>query len=51
MHWDQKAKPTPLLVLEQSNEGVNVTFRTSRQPNALTPPNQPGMKKSGSARQ
>jgi hypothetical protein len=51
MHWDQKAKPTPLLVLEQSNEGVNVTFRTSRQPNVLTPPNQPGMKKSGSARQ
>ncbi|AKG22080.1 hypothetical protein [Calothrix sp. 336/3] len=34
MHWDQKAKPTPLLVLEQSNEGVNVTFRTSRQGNA-----------------
>ncbi|MCX7595780.1 MAG: hypothetical protein N2235_18865 [Fischerella sp.] len=34
MHWDQKAKPTPLLVLEQSNEGVNVTFRTHRQPNA-----------------
>lgn len=33
MHWDQKAKPTPLLVLEQSNEGVNVTFRTNRQPN------------------
>ena len=33
MHWDQKAKPTPLLVLEQSSEGVNVTFRTSRQPN------------------
>ncbi|MBE9050552.1 hypothetical protein IQ243_09030 [Nostocales cyanobacterium LEGE 11386] len=33
MHWDQKAKPTPLLVLEQSNEGVNVTFRTSRQAN------------------
>ena len=31
MHWDQKAKPTPLLVLEQTNEGVNVTFRTSRQ--------------------
>jgi hypothetical protein len=30
MHWDQKAKPTPLLVLEQSNEGANVTFRTSR---------------------
>ncbi|BAY85064.1 hypothetical protein NIES267_45620 [Calothrix parasitica NIES-267] len=34
MHWDQKAKPTPLLVLEQSNEGVNVTFRTSRPGNA-----------------
>lgn len=30
IHWDQKAKPTPLLVLEQSNEGVNVTFRTNR---------------------
>ncbi|MCT7953928.1 hypothetical protein [Laspinema palackyanum] len=29
IHWDQKAKPTPLLVLEQSNEGVNVTFRTT----------------------
>jgi hypothetical protein len=38
MHWDQKAKPTPLLVLEQSNEGVNVTFRTSRQANATPPP-------------
>ncbi|MEL7038763.1 MAG: hypothetical protein AAFO04_24600 [Cyanobacteria bacterium J06592_8] len=31
IHWDQKAKPTPLLVLEQSNEGMNVTFRTTRQ--------------------
>ncbi|MHC5600012.1 MAG: hypothetical protein ACYTXC_29480 [Nostoc sp.] len=51
MHWDQKAKPTPLLVLEQSNEGVNVTFRTSRQPNTLPQPNSPGIKKSGSARQ
>lgn len=30
IHWDQKAKPTPLLVLEQSNEGVNVTFATKR---------------------
>jgi hypothetical protein len=29
MHWDQKAKPTPLLVLEQSAEGVNVSFRTN----------------------
>ncbi len=36
MQWDQKAKPTPLLVLEQSNEGVNVTFRTSRQSNAVS---------------
>ena len=31
MHWDQKAKPTPLLIIEQSNEGVNVSFRTNRQ--------------------
>jgi hypothetical protein len=30
IHWDQKAKPTPMLVLEQSNDGVNVTFRTTR---------------------
>ncbi|MEL6856140.1 MAG: hypothetical protein AAFO83_13660, partial [Cyanobacteria bacterium J06607_13] len=30
MKWDQKAKPTPLLVLEQTNEGVNVTFRTQK---------------------
>ena len=30
VRWDQKAKPTPMLVLEQSNEGVNVTFRTNR---------------------
>ncbi|MDJ0705846.1 MAG: hypothetical protein QNJ46_21475 [Leptolyngbyaceae cyanobacterium MO_188.B28] len=29
MHWDQKAKPTPLLVLEQSKDGVNVTFRST----------------------
>jgi hypothetical protein len=28
--WDQKAKPTPMLVLEQSNEGANVTFKTTR---------------------
>jgi hypothetical protein len=40
MHWDQKAKPTPLLVLEQSNEGVNVTFRTSRQANGTQTPTQ-----------
>ncbi len=34
IHWDQNAKPTPLLVLEQTNEGVNVTFRTNRGGNA-----------------
>jgi hypothetical protein len=48
MHWDQKAKPTPLLVLEQSNEGVNVTFRTSRQGNTPVVPPPPGkLKQSG----
>ncbi|ERT09913.1 hypothetical protein M595_0232 [Lyngbya aestuarii BL J] len=31
IQWDQKAKPTPLLVLEQSNDGMNVTFKTTRQ--------------------
>lgn len=35
MHWDQKAKPTPLLVLEQTSEGVNVTFRSSNNRVAL----------------
>jgi hypothetical protein len=30
MHWDQRARPTPLLVLEQTPEGSNVTFRSSR---------------------
>lgn len=29
MAWDQKAKPTPLLVLEQSGDGGNVSFRTN----------------------
>ena len=29
MQWDQKAKPTPLLVLEQTSEGVNVTLRSA----------------------
>jgi hypothetical protein len=29
MSWDQKAKPTPLLVMEQSEEGVNVSFRSN----------------------
>ena len=28
MSWNQKAKPTPLLLLEQYNGGVNVSFRT-----------------------
>ena len=31
MHWDQKAKPTPMLVMEQSGEGANVSFPTKRQ--------------------
>jgi hypothetical protein len=30
IHWDQKAKPTPLLVLQQSSEGVNVTLKPKR---------------------
>ena len=38
IEWDQKAKPTPLLVLEQSNEGVNVTFRTTRPGGAKASP-------------
>ena len=29
INWDQKAKPTPLLVLQQSNEGVNVSSPNS----------------------
>jgi len=29
MSWDQRAKPTPLLVMEQSEEGVNVSFRSN----------------------
>ncbi|NEQ45929.1 MAG: hypothetical protein F6K00_21250 [Leptolyngbya sp. SIOISBB] len=32
MHWDQKAKPTPLLILAQSAEGVNVTMRSTYKP-------------------
>lgn len=28
MSWNQKAKPTPLLLLEQHGEGANVSFRT-----------------------
>jgi hypothetical protein len=30
MNWNQQAKPTPLLLLEQHSEGVNVSFRTKR---------------------
>ncbi|MDY7015842.1 MAG: hypothetical protein SVX43_20060 [Cyanobacteriota bacterium] len=44
--WDQKAKPTPLLVLEQSGEGVNVSFRTNpnkRAPHVTAPPPPPPM--------
>ncbi len=37
IHWDQNAKPTPLLVLEQTNEGVNVTFRTNRSSSGAAP--------------
>lgn len=37
IHWDQNAKPTPLLVLEQTNEGVNVTFRTNRSSSGAPP--------------
>jgi len=38
LHWDQKAKPTPLLVLEQLNEGSNVTFKTKTHAPAPSPP-------------
>jgi hypothetical protein len=43
MDWDQKAKPTPLLVLEQSGEGVNVSFRTNptKRVGAVKPPAPP----------
>lgn len=30
MSWNQQAKPTPLLLLEQHSTGVNVSFRTKR---------------------
>jgi hypothetical protein len=40
MEWDQKAKPTPLLVLEQTQEGSNVTMRPRRSKRD-TPTSQP----------
>lgn len=53
IQWDQKAKPTPLLVLEQSNEGVNVSFATKRQVSApsadLLPPTPPPSKRQAPA--
>lgn len=52
IQWDQKAKPTPLLVLEQSNEGVNVSFATKRQLSApsadILPPTPPPSKRQAS---
>jgi hypothetical protein len=38
LEWDQKAKPTPMLVLRQSEEGGNVSFRTQ----TAKPPRSPG---------
>ncbi|MGK7956771.1 MAG: hypothetical protein AB4063_16200 [Crocosphaera sp.] len=35
--WDQKAKPTPLLVLEQSEEGLNVTHRNRVSSHRISP--------------
>ncbi|MGA1627167.1 MAG: hypothetical protein ACO4AJ_16340, partial [Prochlorothrix sp.] len=32
LQWDQKAKPTPMLVLEQTAEGKNVTLRSRMGP-------------------
>jgi hypothetical protein len=32
--WDQSAKPTPLLVIEQTNEGANVLIRNKRLANS-----------------
>lgn len=29
LRWDQNAKPTPLLIFEQTNQGDNVSFRTT----------------------
>ena len=45
IHWDQKAKPTPMLVMEQSSEGANVTFPTRRQKEVKENPSKPGRSK------
>ncbi len=37
MEWDQKAKPTPLLVLQQTDEGVNVSLPTFSTPPTYHP--------------
>lgn len=29
MFWDQNARPTPLLIFEQTNQGANVSFRST----------------------
>jgi hypothetical protein len=39
--WDQKAKPTPLLVLEQSEDGVNFGFRPNLPPVPAPIPSDP----------
>jgi hypothetical protein len=49
LHWDQKAKPTPLLVLEQLNEGSNVTFKTKTHAPTPTPPAGKTARTSGSS--
>lgn len=42
MDWDQKAKPTPLLVLEQSGDGANVSFRVNPNKRGNMPDNDLG---------
>lgn len=53
LEWDQKAKPTPLLVLRQSEEGGNVSFRTQTarpvKGAAPTPPPPPAARRSTGA--
>jgi hypothetical protein len=47
IEWDQKAKPTPLLVLEQSNDG-GVLFKTQRPSIASSSPSKPSSSSKGS---